>query len=96
MGQYFNITNLEKREYIHPPDLKRGAKLLEVHNDSIIQDLISFLQCKNKQKTNSHFGRWADDKLILIGDSDDSKFFKQVILSFKNISKEAYDKYLDS
>ena len=84
MGQYFIIVNLEKREYIHPHDIKCGAKLLELRKDPIIQDLISFLYIK----------RWANDKVIIVGDSEDSSFFKQAIVSFKNISKEAYNEYL--
>jgi len=94
MGQYFIIVNLEKREYIHPHDLKRGAKLLELSKDPIIYSLMSYLQVKNKPKTISHVGSWANDKILFIGDSEDSSFFKQVIVSFKNISKEAYNEYL--
>lgn len=94
MGQYFIIANLEKREYIHPHDLKRGAKLLELSKDPIIYDLMLFLQAKNKQKTALHLGSWTNDKILFIGDFEDSSFFKQVIVSFKNISKEAYGEYL--
>ena len=43
MGEYFIIANLDKREYIHPHDLKRGGKLVEIHTDNIIKGLISFL-----------------------------------------------------
>jgi len=39
MGQYFIIVNLEKREYILPHALKRGAKLLELSKDPIIYSL---------------------------------------------------------
>ena len=95
MGQYFIITNLEKREYIHPHDLKHGAKLLEIAKDPIIHGLISFLQSNNKEKTTSRLqGRWAKNKIILVGDSEDYSFFKQVVTSFKNISKEAHSEYL--
>ena len=48
MGQYFIIVNLEKREYIHPHDLKRGAKLLELSKDPIIYSLMSYLQVQNE------------------------------------------------
>ena len=96
MGQYFIIVNLRKREYIHPHDLKRGAKLLEISKDPIIYGLMSLLQAKNKEKTALHLGSWANDKILFIGDSEDSSFFKQVVVSFKNISKEAYNEYLIS
>ncbi|HZX12085.1 MAG TPA: hypothetical protein VFE88_01375 [Candidatus Nanoarchaeia archaeon] len=95
MGQYFIIVNLRKREYIHPHDLKRGAKLLEISKDPIIYGLMSLLQAKNKEKTALHLGSWANDKILFIGDSEDSSFFKQVVVSFKNISKEAYNEYLN-
>ena len=95
MGQYFIIVNLRKREYIHPHDLKRGAKLLEISKDPIIYGLMSLLQAKNKEKTALYVGSWANDKILFIGDSEDSSFFKQVVVSFKNISKEAYNEYLN-
>ena len=95
MGQYFIIVNLRKREYIHPHDLKRGAKLLEISKDPIIYGLMSLLQAKNKEKTALYVGAWANDKILFIGDSEDSSFFKQVVVSFKNISKEAYNEYLN-
>ena len=95
MGQYFIIVNIEKREYIHPHDIKRGAKLLELSKDPIIYGLMSLLQAKNKEKTALHLGSWANDKILFIGDSEDSSFFKQVVVSFKNISKEAYNEYLN-
>ena len=95
MGQYFIIVNLRKREYIHPHDLKRGAKLLEISKDPIIYGLMSLLQAKNKEKTALHLGSWANDKILFIGDSEDSSFFKQVVVSFKNISKEGYNEYLN-
>ena len=94
MGQYFIIVNIEKREYIHPHDIKRGAKLLELSKDPIIYGLMSLLQSKNKEKTALYVGAWANDKILFIGDSEDSSFFKQVVVSFKNISKEAYNEYL--
>ena len=95
MGQYFIIVNIEKREYIHPHDIKRGAKLLELSKDPIIYGLMSLLQAKNKEKTALYVGAWANDKILFIGDSEDSSFFKQVVVSFKNISKEAYNEYLN-
>ena len=72
MGQYFIIVNLKKRENIHPHDLKCGAKFLELSKDLIIYSLMSYLQVKNKPKTASHVGSWANDKRLFIGDSKDS------------------------
>jgi len=48
---------------------KRGAKLLELGKDQIIRGLMSFL----------HIKRWANDKVIFVGDFNDSAFFNQVI-----------------
>ena len=56
---------------------------------------MSLLQAKNKEKTALYVGAWANDKILFIGDSEDSSFFKQVVVSFKNISKEAYNEYLN-
>ena len=55
MGQYFIIVNLEKREYIHPHDLKRGAKLLELSKDPIIYSLMSYLQVQNETPARAEF-----------------------------------------
>ena len=80
MEQYFIIVNLDKKEYIHPHNLKYGAKLVKINNDKVIKDLMSFLS------TN----KWGNDKVIVVGDSEDYALFKQVIDGFKNISKQAY------
>ncbi len=97
MSQYFIIVNLEKREYIHPHDINRGAKLLEVKNDELIGSLISFLLDHKKEENNNYLylSRWIENKVILIGDSEDYSLFKQVITDFNNISKNAYNEYLN-
>ena len=98
MGQYFIIVNLDKREYIQPHNLKRGAKLLEIRNDIFIKGLMSFLLNVNLKENNKPFsnrGKWVKDKIVLVGDYEDYRLFKQIEEQFKNISKEVYTEYLN-
>ncbi len=97
MGQYFIIANLDKKQYIHPHDLRCGAKRLEIYNDSVIKDLMSFLSKTSPQERSFLYaGKWVNDKVMLIGDFEDYDLFKQVIGEFKNISTEVYNEYLES
>lgn len=98
MGQYFIIANLDKREYIHPHELKRGAKLLEICKDPFIKNLMSFLLNRNSKRDSKYFsnnGKWINDRIVLIGDSEDYRFFKQIQEQFKNMSNEVYIEYIE-
>ena len=78
MGQYFIITNLSKKEYIHPHDLKQGAKISEITNDKFLRGLMSFMSYNNKTVENMPYlflGRWFNDKVILVGDYEFYLFF---------------------
>ena len=95
MGQYFIIANLDKREYIHPHDLKYGAKLIEISNDKTIKELISFLLKTKAKENNLYSGRWARNKIILVGDFEDYSLFRQIIWEFRNISKDVHSEFLN-
>ena len=93
MGQYFLLVNLDKKEYIAPHSLNSGAKFLEFIYYS---DVLFLLLRKSNEEgggdidTNEYknAGRWAGDKIILIGDYDESKLYDKALQEYKDISKE--------
>ena len=75
MGQYYKLVNLTKREYIHPHALGAGLKLIEQVGTypSIGSALLVLLACSNGRgggdlADNPIIGKWAGDRLALVGD----------------------------
>lgn len=76
MGQYHIIVNFNKREYIHPHKLGCGLKLLDQVgvDHGTTAALLMLLACSNGRgggdfRDNPEvFGRWAGDKIAVIGD----------------------------
>ena len=93
MGQYFIIANLDKMEYIHPHDLKCGAKLLEICNEKLIGGMLLFLLKQSKNFKYLNIGRWAEDKIIVIGDYDNKDRFWHITNKFTNISRDIINEY---
>ncbi|MFH7835834.1 MAG: hypothetical protein QXL51_04480 [Candidatus Aenigmatarchaeota archaeon] len=82
MGQYFNLVNLDKKEYVTPWDINGGAKLWKwmtnLDECGIIFALI--------------LNRWSNDRITLVGDYDESKLYDKISdkkEKYKNISSIA-------
>lgn len=95
MGQYFKLVNVTKKEYICPYDLGQTGKLWEWCANNTCRILPFLLRKSNEggggdiQKDYKTAGRWAGDKVYLVGDYDRSKLYDIVETEkkFKNISK---------
>ena len=93
MGQYFILANLDKKEYINPHNLGGGLKFWEwcANNPARV---VPFLLRKSSEGGGGDIqfeskvaGRWAGDRIVLIGDYDKSKLYDRVSKTFKEISK---------
>lgn len=103
MGQYFKIVNLDKKEVIHPHRLSQGAKLWEIGASDTLSILTLALRKSSEggggdvQKNFPSMGRWAGDRIVLIGDYDESGLY-QTSREWKDVSKEFirdYNKFIE-
>lgn len=83
MGQYYKIVNLDKREYLHPHKLSSGLKLMELANSFPATALPVLLSAGSgrgggdfgDESPTSVAGRWAGDRVVVIGDYADKGRF---------------------
>lgn len=81
MGQYFYIVNLDKREYLDPLEIGCGMKLWEIAANPCLNVLALLLRQSSEggggdiRKPYASAGRWAGDRLVIVGDYDESKIF---------------------
>jgi hypothetical protein len=76
MGQYWKAVNLDKREFVNPHKLGCGLKLWEqLANHPSTTTALLILQAPMPENrgggdlTPNHFvGRWAGDRVVLVGD----------------------------
>ena len=91
MGQYFYIVNLDKKEFLHPHKLGSGLKFWEILSTKVPQVLAYLLRQSNESgggditagKTN---GRWARDRIVIIGDYDESDLYTIANETYTDIS----------
>ena len=83
MGQHFYIVNLDRREYLDPLNLGGGMKLWEIAANPCLNVLAFLLRQSSgggggdTQKPYVHAGRWAGDRIAIVGDYDESEIFQQ-------------------
>lgn len=76
MGQYHLVVNLDKKEYLHPHKLGCGLKLMEQVGGifgGTGDALLLLLACSASEdgydvKDSSIIGRWAGDRIAMVGD----------------------------
>lgn len=93
MGQYFLIVNMDKKEYIHPHKMGSGLKLLEITFSEICR-IFPLLLRKSSEGGGGDaddmgltcLGRWAGDRIVVIGDYDNSKLYRTAEDTYKDIS----------
>lgn len=100
MGQYFMWVNVDKKEYVCPWCIGGVAKLWEWCANHEI-GVIGFLMRKSDQidggdiRKYEYAGRWAFDRVALVGDYDSSNLYWTARETFKNISPEVAKEYND-
>lgn len=101
MGQYFLLVNKSKKEYICPHCIECGAKLWE-WCASIQSGIALYLLRTSSERGGGDIddikdypsaGRWAGDKIYLVGDYDKSKLYHKARKTYKNISIEVMKEY---
>ena len=101
MGQYFLIVNLDKKEFIHPHKLGSGLKLWEICASNACRVLPFLLRKSNEtgggdiQKEYKNAGRWAGDRIVVVGDYDESGLYDKALKEFKDISHKIKDEFND-
>ncbi len=101
MGQYFYIVNLAKREYIDPHRLDCELKLWEIVASDVLNVLGLLLRqsCETGggdiQKEYSTAGRWAGNRIVIVGDYDASSIYQRARAEFEEISREIIDDFND-
>jgi len=101
MGQYFRAVNLDKKEYVCPWRIGGVAKLWEWCVNKWA-GIFPFLLRKSSeggggdiQKGYKTAGRWAGDRITLIGDYDESRLWDKLEKDYKDISKQLVKDYND-
>jgi len=101
MGQYFLIVNLDKKEYLHPHKMGSGLKLWEICASNMGRVLPFLLRQSNEtgggdiQKEYKTAGRWAGNRITVVGDYDESGLFDKARNEFKDISNEVRKEFDD-
>jgi hypothetical protein len=96
MGQYFLVVNLDKKEFLHPHRFGDGLKLLEFgcSMDGTMTALAILLRKSSEDGggdihiEDELIGSWAENRIVIIGDYDNSKLFEKAKEEYKDISKE--------
>ena len=101
MGQYFKAVNLEKKEYVCPWAIGGVAKLWEWCVNSQA-GIFPFLLRQSSEggggdikKEYKTAGRWAGNRVVLIGDYDQTKLWDKLEKEYSDISQELVREYND-
>ena len=107
MGQYFMPVNKTKREYFSAWNIGGGAKLWEWCANLQAGVLAYLLRRSNEggggdvemDESIEYAGRWAGDRVYLVGDYDSSKLYPKALDHYRNIAKPLvaeYNRFIDS
>jgi len=97
VGQYFLLANLDRREYIDPHKIGGALKLWEWCANDFCR-LLPFLLRQSDSlgggdlhdpEGYEYAGRWAGDRIVLVGDYDSSGLYHEVRESYTDISVDA-------
>lgn len=99
MSQYFMVINHSIREYIHPHDIGENASFIGlIHGDTVT--ILAYLLRKSREmgfgdiiKDMEYNGRWAGDRIEILGDYHDQDLFLDIQNDYHNITREAYAEY---
>jgi len=105
MGQYFIIVNLDKKEYLDPHKLDEGAKFWELCANNIGRLLVYLLRKSSEAGGGDvddptklkYCGRWAGDRIVVIGDYDESNLYfiaKDTYRDITTASAREYNRFI--
>ncbi|MBD3337847.1 MAG: hypothetical protein GF353_01975 [Candidatus Lokiarchaeota archaeon] len=101
MGQYFRPINLDKKEYVCPWEIGGVAKLWE-WCANCYAGIFPFLMRKSNEsgggdihKDYATAGRWAEDRIALVGDYDESNLWNIAENEYEDISEQLVKDYND-
>jgi len=97
MGQYYYIVNVDKKQYLHPHRFNDGLKAREFGYGGKTMRALHALLTKSDDgggvgdynEDDDKFnviGRWAYDRIVIIGDYDSSKLFDLCDEEYEEIS----------
>jgi hypothetical protein len=93
MGQHWQVVNLDKKECLHPRDFDEGLKFLEfAPGGHVMHALATLLAAPESMgagggdaKRTEWTGRWAGDRVVIVGDYTDSGPFAGIYGQFARI-----------
>jgi len=101
MGQYFVLVNEDRRELVCPYCAGGTSKLYEFCAQPH-SGLLPYLLRRSTEtgggditapETNEYAGRWAGDKICLVGDYDESRLYQKAYEEFDNITPSLCSEY---
>lgn len=100
MGQYYLLINEDKKEYVCPYCIDGVAKAFE-WCANIWAGIIAYLILKTDSggggdpdwEKSKYAGKWAENRVMLIGDYDSSQKYDLARKKYKNISIEAGEEF---
>jgi hypothetical protein len=100
MGQYYKLVNQDKKEVVVSWDIGGTAKFFEWLYNNQARVLVWLLRQSNEwgggdvQQAEQYqtLGRWAGDRITLVGDYDQSKLYQEAD-GYHNISHELYEEF---
>lgn len=102
MGQMYFIVNLDLGEYLDPLNLDCGEKLLEIAANPCLNVLALLLRQSSEtgggdiHKPYLSAGRWAGDRIAIIGSYDKSGIFEKCSNGlYEEISDEIREEWND-
>ena len=99
MSQYFMVINHSIKEYLHPLEIGENASFIGlIHGLSPTllayllrnSELIGYCDIIRDLEFN---GRWAGDRIEILGDYHDQDLFLDIQNDYHNITREAYAEY---
>jgi hypothetical protein len=95
MGQYYVIVNVDKKEFIDPSRfMESGIKAWEIAACGAAQQGLGILLTKSDEggggdlQENHITGRWAGDRIWIVGDYDSSGLYSLAYDEYKDLSKD--------